>query len=205
MLTKGYSKQFWVAAWSLGFVLTGCGDSGFSRETLHSPFAALAGKGALLEQTQTPWHLTVEGLSEEKLYRLGHASEAVFPAAASSAATTTVAVKLRLQSQDSKLPVAELLQLQAPTYSPEQAQNALFYHMAEAGYLQLTGTSVHPVTAYVEMTTQRDQCVDIVFIFSLARPVLEQARTAEFILDKAFFLSQPVEFALPAAQLLPAS
>jgi hypothetical protein len=113
-----------------------------------------------------------------------------------------VTIKLRLQALDPQRSLSDLLAVQAPHYSPEQAQNALFYHMAEAGYLQLAGQVVRPQAAYVEMTTQRDQSLDIVFVFALPRKELRSEATVHFVVDKAFFLSQPVGFTLPSAQLL---
>lgn len=196
------SKLFRVITCT-GLVLAGCGNPIASNESGWPYLLSLVRNETSLKQTQVPWCLAVQGLSEEKLRLLSAESESNSSVVATTSATTTVAVKLRLQSQDPKLQIADLLQNQAPTYSPDKIQDALFYHMAEAGYLQVAGNDVRPVTAYVEMTTQRDQCVDIVFIFALTRLALERVNTAKFIVDKAFFLSQPVEFTLPTAQLLP--
>jgi hypothetical protein len=157
----------------------------------------------VVEHTQDPWHLAAECLSEDKLLNLS--GEANTKRITASSPNVTVAVKLRLEGQNPKLPLTQLLQSQAPTYSLEQAQDKLFYHMAEAGYLRFAKSDVHPITAYVEMTTQREQSIDIVFIFSLARLSLKQDRIIRFVLDKAFFLSQPVEFILPSDQLLTSS
>ena len=205
MQVKGFSKPLRMTIWFAALALSGCSDSVATGESKWAFFSSFSRKPVPLEQTQTPWRLTLQGLSEVQLLNLGSVTESRAVAPLTSSPTTTVAIKLRLQSQDPTLRIADLLQTQAPDYSPDQAQNALFYHMAEAGYLQLADKDMHPVTAYVEMTTQRDQYLDIVFVFSLARPALKHADTVRFVLDKAFFLSQPVEFTLPAAQLLSAS
>jgi hypothetical protein len=199
-------SSLWLAVWFAGLTaLPGCGNSTAVAESKWSFLSAFFSKSSSLEQNQAPWRLTLQSLSEAQLLDAGSIEESRPAASSASSPTTTVAFKLRLQSQDPALRIADLLQTQAPAYSSEQAQNALFYHMAEAGYLQLADKDVRPVTAYVEMTTQREQYLDIVFVFSLARPALEQASTVRLVLDKAFFLSQPVEFTLPAAQLLSAS
>jgi hypothetical protein len=199
-------SSLWLAILFAGFAaLSGCNNSTAVAESKWLFLPAFFGKSTSLEQSQAPWRLTLQSLSEAQLLDADGIGESKSPASSASSPTTTVTLKLRLQSQDPTLRIADLLQTQAPSYSSEQAQNALFYHMTEAGYLQLADKDVRPVTAYVEMTTQREQYLDIVFVFSLARPALEQASAVRFVLDKAFFLSQPVEFTLPAAQLLPAS
>jgi hypothetical protein len=154
-----------------------------------------------LKQTQEPWQLSVECLSERKLFAL--ADEGKFSPV--DPHFTTVAVKLRVQSQNSQSTIPDLLAQQVPLYSTAQAQDALFYHMAKAGYLQVQGKQVYPQAAYSEMTTQREKCVDLVFVFSLPRQALVQRVPIKFVLDKAFFLAQPVEFVLSATQLLPAA
>jgi hypothetical protein len=206
MRVRRHISSLWLAVWFAGLVaLPGCSSSTAETGSKWHFLSVFFGKSTSLEQSQAPWRLTLQGLSEAQLLDANGIGESKSPASSTSSPTTTVALKLRLQSQDPALRIADLLQTQAPSYSPDQAQNALFYHMSEAGYLQLAGKDMHPVTAYVEMTTQRDQYLDIVFVFSVARPALEHADTVRFVLDKAFFLSQPVEFTLPAAQLLSAS
>lgn len=200
MIQKDIFQSLSKMTWLLCLILMSCNDLRSSDRDAPSSLFDFSIDKIVVEHTQAPWHLAAECLSEDKLLNLGGEPSANKITASSS--NVTVAVKLRLEGQNTKLPLTQLLQSQAPTYSLEQAQDKLFYHMAEAGYLRFAESNVHPVTAYVEMTTQREQSIDIVFIFSLARPSLKQDRPIRFVLDKAFFLSQPVEFMLPSAQLL---
>lgn len=193
------SRQALLTSLCMGsLLLFACGElPDSSASSWASSLGALTGSRLLLTQSQVPWQLSVLGLSEAALrQRSGD------PPGPATSALTTVAIKLRMQSQDLQHTIPDLLATQAPTYSAEQAQDALFYHMAAAGYLQVGETPVRPRAAYVEMTTNREQCVDLVFVFALARRDLARATMTRFVVDKAFFLSQPVEFVLPATQLL---
>ena len=116
----------------------------------------------------------------------------------------TAAIKLRLQSSDAAIAMPELLSRQAPQYSYAEAQNVFFYHMAEAGYIQLAGKQIRAQAAYTEMTMERARWIDIVFVFTLPRQELGKDELATFVLNKAFFLAQPAVFTLPVSQLLPA-
>jgi hypothetical protein len=187
-----------VVLGALSLVLTGCYDfTPVEKHTLNR--SSVSGT---LAQTQGPCQLDVQCLSEKDLLQLSRSDTTT--TAKIERPLTTVAIKLRVQSTDAAVKMPELLSIQAPQYSYSEAQNALFYHMAEAGYVQLAGKRIPAQTAYAEMTMERERWVDIVFIFTLPRQELSKVGLVTFVLDKAFFLTQPVAFALPASQLLPA-
>lgn len=160
-----------------------------------------ASETAVLTQVQDPWQLSIECLPEQQLLSLAREGgrTPVNPS------LTTVAVKLRIRGQHTQATMTELLARQAPHYSAAQAQDALFYHMAEAGFLQVQQERVYPKAAYTEMTTQREQSVELVFVFNVPRRAIVPNAEVKFILNNAFFLTQPIEFAVPATYLFPAA
>jgi len=154
--------------------------------------------GLVLQQAQAPWSLTLRYLPEAYL----QATQGGPPTTVTYTASTTATFKLRLKSQNPGVSVPALLAEAGSPLSLEQQQSTLFYHMQEAGYLQLDQTRLQPLAAYVEITPQGEQYVDLVFTFPVTTTQLQQASELTFVLDKAFFLTQPVRFSFAVADLL---
>lgn len=186
--------------WLTCLLVTSCADIKYDGLSILPCFISTT-RNLAQEQTQGPIHLTLHCLPERRLPATNKESIAVAPLAEQPATAT---IKLRLQSQDAQLALSEILQAQSPNLSPEQVQNTLFYHMDDAGYLQVGESRIRPAAAYVEMTSQADEYLDIIFVFSLAHEPMHQS-SATFVLNKAFFLSQPVRFSLSQNQLLATS
>lgn len=153
--------------------------------------------GSTLRQEQNPWILTLTRVPEnrEKVTFTANNRSSNIDSPAGLARITVF--KLRVESLDPRTSIPALLQQTAGQYSVDQQQSLLFYHMEKAGYLRVGKSKIRPVSAYVEMTTQRDRYLDIVFTFASRGVTVSDSPDIEFILDNVFFIPAPVHFALP--------
>lgn len=152
----------------------------------------------VLQHSQAPWIVTLACVSPSAS-DLGRQAS---PSAPSKKSVTGVlSLKVRLASQNSKLALQEVFQQVAPHMSAVEQQNQLFHHMEETSYLKVGNVQYKPVSAYVEMTPRAHEYIDIVFIFSIDRVQLRAVSTIHFVLKDAFFLSQPIQFTLPASTI----
>ncbi|MBO0361135.1 hypothetical protein J0X19_24465 [Hymenobacter sp. BT186] len=158
--------------------------------------------GLLITQEQGPYVLTAKYLPSAYLTALEQPTAGAPQASPAGTSSVPVAIfKLRVASKNPTSSVQGLLRETVTLLTPDEQQHALFYQMQQAGYLQVGSQRVRPIAAYVEMTPQREQYLDIVFTFSLHDAPLPAASEVTFVLDKAFFLAYPVRFAFAAENI----
>jgi hypothetical protein len=157
--------------------------------------------GLVLKQDKEALSFTLKYLPESYLRALDPATLTP-PAQAVSAAPMVAVFKLRLQGRDSRASLPALFQQASTPLSADEQQNQLFYHMAEAAHLQLGNQQLRPLAAHVEMSPHREQYVDIVFTFSVDKSAMRDASEAVFVLDRAFFLTEPVRFVFATENIL---
>lgn len=152
----------------------------------------------VLQHSQAPWIVTLARVSPSAS---DPGRQASLSASSKTSTTGVLSFKVRLASQNRSLALQEVLQQVAPHMSAVEQQNQLFHHMEETSYLEVGNVKYKPVSAYVEMTPRAHEYIDIVFTLSIDRAQLRAASTTHFVLKDAFFLSQPIQFTLPASTI----